>query len=96
MDVFGIVALAGLVLLYVVIESSSTRTRTELTRRLNRLEDKVDLLLKQAGLEEPPLPRQDEFVALVRAGKKIEAIKVYREATGVGLAEAKRAVEQLT
>lgn len=96
MDVFGVVALAGLVLIYFVVESSATRTRTELTRRLNRLEDKVDLLLKHEGLEEPPLPRQDEVVALVRAGKKIEAIKVYREATGVGLAEAKNAVERLT
>lgn len=95
MDVFGVVALAGLILLYFVVESSATRTRTEVTRRLNRLEDKVDLLLKHAGLEEPPLPRQDEVVALVRAGKKIEAIKVYREATGVGLAEAKAAVERL-
>lgn len=95
MDVFGVVALVGLVLLYLVIESSSSRTRTELTRRLNRLEDKVDLLLKHAGLEEPPVPRQDEVVALVRAGKKIEAIKVYREATGVGLVEAKNAVERL-
>ena len=95
MDVLGVVALVGLVLLYFVIESSSSRTRTELTRRLNRLEDKVDLLLKHAGLEEPPVPRQDEVVALVRAGKKIEAIKVYREATGVGLVEAKNAVERL-
>ena len=30
---------------------------------------------------------------LMRAGQKIEAIKVYREATGVGLAEAKAYVE---
>ncbi|MFJ9390406.1 ribosomal protein L7/L12 [Nocardioides sp. NPDC101246] len=96
MDTFGAIALFGLILLYFVIESSATKTRTDLTRRLNRLEDKVDLLLKHAGVEEPPLPRQDEVLALVREGKKIEAIKVYREATGVGLAEAKRAVEQLT
>lgn len=31
--------------------------------------------------------------AAVFAGNKIEAIKLYREATGVGLAEAKEAVE---
>jgi ribosomal protein L7/L12 len=95
-DVFGVVALAGLILLYFVIESSATRTRTELTRRLTRLEDKVDLLLKDAGVEGPPLPRQDEVLALVRSGKKIQAIKVYREATGAGLVEAKDAVERLT
>ena len=82
-------------LLFFAIESSERKVRSEVSRRIDRLEDKVDLLLKQAGLEEPPMPRQDEVVALVRAGKKIEAIKVYREATGVGLAEAKAAVERL-
>nr|WP_221208702.1 ribosomal protein L7/L12 [Nocardioides albus] len=83
-------------LLIYAIDSSQKRTRTEIGRRLDRLEDKVGLLLKQAGLEEPPAPRQDEVVALVRAGKKIEAIKLYREATGAGLLEAKEAVERLT
>ena len=34
-------------------------------------------------------------MALLGAGKKIEAIKVYREATGLGLKEAKDAVEAL-
>ena len=31
--------------------------------------------------------------ALVGSGKKINAIKLYRERTGVGLAEAKDAIE---
>lgn len=31
---------------------------------------------------------------LVKAGKMIEAIKAYRERTGMGLAEAKAAVER--
>jgi len=31
----------------------------------------------------------------VRAGRMIEAIKLYREATGVGLAEAKAAVDRI-
>jgi ribosomal protein L7/L12 len=34
-------------------------------------------------------------VELVRAGKTIAAIEEYRRATGVGLAEAKRAVEAI-
>lgn len=33
--------------------------------------------------------------AAIAAGNKIEAIKIYREASGVGLAEAKRFVEDL-
>jgi large subunit ribosomal protein L7/L12 len=32
---------------------------------------------------------------LIARGKKIEAIKIYREATGVGLKEAKDAVDAI-
>jgi kynurenine formamidase/ribosomal protein L7/L12 len=38
---------------------------------------------------------EDELRALLAAGRKIEAIKRYRIATGVGLADAKNAVEAL-
>lgn len=38
---------------------------------------------------------EDELRALMAAGRKIEAIKRYRTATGAGLAEAKSAVEAL-
>jgi ribosomal protein L7/L12 len=37
----------------------------------------------------------DAVVALARAGNMIAAIKEYREITGVGLAEAKQAVEAM-
>ncbi|WP_169977801.1 ribosomal protein L7/L12 [Tautonia rosea] len=40
-------------------------------------------------------PLEGELLALLGQGKKIEAIKRYREATGVGLKEAKDAVEAL-
>lgn len=45
----------------------------------------------------PPSTEQieDQLCALLRAGRKIEAIKIYREANGVGLKEAKDAVEAL-
>jgi ribosomal protein L7/L12 len=46
-----------------------------------------------------PLPLSDADLERVRAtvtnGNKIEAIKLYRELTGVGLAEAKSAVEAI-
>jgi ribosomal protein L7/L12 len=42
-----------------------------------------------------PLDRSDEVKRKVLAGDKIGAIKLYRELTGVGLAEAKSAVEQM-
>ncbi|MFG2528115.1 ribosomal protein L7/L12 [Streptomyces sp. NPDC048516] len=62
--------------------------------RLQRLERKVDLLLAQAGICEPEDPRMAELDALLAQGKKIQAIKVHREVTGSGLAEAKEAVER--
>jgi ribosomal protein L7/L12 len=46
------------------------------------------------GLREPE-SWSAEVDALLRDGKKIQAIKVYREATGAGLKEAKEAVEKL-
>jgi hypothetical protein len=62
--------------------------------RLVRLERKVDALLKQAGIDPTP-PVSQEVGDLARQGKKIEAIKLYREQTGAGLAEAKEQVEAL-
>jgi len=44
---------------------------------------------------EPPADLEAECRRLYRAGKAIAAIKLYREHTGVGLKEAKEAVEAL-
>lgn len=38
---------------------------------------------------------EEPLVLLLEQGKKLEAIKLYREQTGAGLAEAKRAIERL-
>jgi hypothetical protein len=56
-----------------------------------------------AGLENPPAPADEpdpesldgRILALVRAGQKIPAIKLHREAMQSGLKEAKDAVEAL-
>lgn len=61
-------------------------------RRVARVERKLDLIIDHLGLRADD-PRMNEVVALVRDGKKIQAIKVYREITGAGLKEAKDAVE---
>jgi hypothetical protein len=65
-------------------------------RRLSRLEGKLDALLKHQGIRFNPFADVPPGVreALSR-GKKIEAIKEYRAATGVGLAEAKEFMEEL-
>jgi hypothetical protein len=62
--------------------------------RLGRLERKLDALLKHQGIDlYSQLP--PEITELLRQGKKIEAIKLYRETTGVGLAQAKDQVEAI-
>ena len=61
---------------------------------MGRLERKIDALLKHSGIDLTAAAMR-EAQALVKAGRKIEAIKLYRELTGVGLAEAKDAVEKL-
>jgi ribosomal protein L7/L12 len=62
--------------------------------RLARLERKVDAILKHLGVE-ANADVTPEVLELVKAGKKIEAIKRYRDETGVGLKEAKEYVESL-
>ena len=64
--------------------------------RLMRLERKLDLLLKNAGIHyDPAADVPEEVLNALRQGRKIEAIKLYRQATGAGLAEAKVFVEEL-
>ena len=65
-----------------------------LGRRLARLEQKVNLILKKLGL-----PEQDDLTAQVKKvlGRdgKIPAIRYYREQSGVVLPQAKDFVESL-
>jgi ribosomal protein L7/L12 len=86
--------IAFLVLAVAVVASSTDRRSKAVDRRLQRLEHKVDLLLAHAGVTEPQDPRMAEIDNLLAQGKKIQAIKVHREVTGSGLAEAKEAVER--
>jgi hypothetical protein len=68
-----------------------SRTQT----RLERVERRLNLLLRHFNIDPAPgSPLSDRVKALADdPGRKIEAIKVYREETGAGLAEAKAAVE---
>lgn len=79
---------------------------TPVLRRLDAIERKLDRLLAERGagpeaagaqrsMEAPPSAWEEEVRALVRQGRKIDAIKLYREHTGLGLREAKDAVEAL-
>lgn len=63
---------------------------------ISRLDTKLDLLLKHAGIEYDPYTNLPlEVVDAVKRGNKIEAIKRYRESTGVALKEAKDLIEEV-
>jgi hypothetical protein len=73
-----------------------------LERRVETLERHLGRLAADLGTElsadgaDSPLPDRFETVrARLAAGRKIDAIKEYRRLTGVGLKEAKDAVEQM-
>ena len=76
----------------------------EIATRLFRLENRVAFLFQELGLEEKYQAEMGqavmesgmaEIIALLRRGRKIEAIKLYREMTGLGLKEAKDAVDRM-
>jgi len=78
-------------------------SESQIIIRLNRLERKVDFLLRELNLverEEATLPDfgpvLSEVAELVRQNRKIEAIKLYRELTGTSLKEAKEVVDRLS
>ena len=81
-----------LAVLGVVVVLAIVQGRAE--DQVGRVERKLDLLLKHAQIDLIAVADR-EAAGLVRAGSKIEAIRVYRELTGAGLAEAKAAVERL-
>ena len=70
-----------------------------LTSRVRELEDKLQFLYDRLNIDyvspgtEPSLSPQIQEA--LRRGNKIEAIKIYRELTGVGLAEAKQTIDRL-
>ena len=71
----------------------------EARQKIVMLERKVNFLIKHFGLEaevENAAPVGFEDVAeLLKRGDKVRAIQLYREKTGVGLADAKKAVEEM-
>ncbi|EGX60855.1 hypothetical protein SZN_05357 [Streptomyces zinciresistens K42] len=63
-------------------------------RRAARVERKLDLVLDHLGLRDGD-PRLPEVRALLHDGRKVEAVRLYREITGAGLKEAKDAVDAM-
>ncbi len=72
----------------------------DVKRRLERLESKIDAIMRHLGIAEgvaaaPSAGSMAEVEQHLLAGNKIAAIKAYRIATGLGLKEAKDAVEAM-
>ena len=71
--------------------------RVHINQRLTDLEHNVRRLLANGGMsgEEAPIDSAlgPDVIEALQAGNMIEAIRRHRETTGLGLAEAKAAVE---
>lgn len=69
-----------------------------LKARIDELEDRLKFIYRHLNIEyldnnsDPVLSPQIQDA--LRRNNKIEAIKIYRELTGVGLAEAKQAIDR--
>jgi len=90
-------ALAIIALLILILAgggaAASAYRRPVDRERLQRIEHKLDLVLTHLGIEYVPPPKAAWQVLADDPARKIEAINAYREQHGVGLAEAKTAVE---
>jgi len=82
--------------------SSNLATRLDaIAQAIARLERKTDFILKQLNLEYVDHPEDSipphliEVYALLKEGKRLQAIQAYRKQTGVGLDEAKTAIESI-
>jgi ribosomal protein L7/L12 len=64
-------------------------------QRLAAVERKLDLVMTHLGIREAEPDVPGAVLQELLSGRKIHAIKEYREATGVSLKEAKDAVELL-
>lgn len=66
-------------------------------QRLDRSEAKMDALLKHLGAEWGKFQQPSEQVRVLARtpGARIQAIKAYREQTGLGLKEAQDVIEKL-
>ncbi|WP_310973124.1 MULTISPECIES: hypothetical protein [unclassified Amycolatopsis] len=90
--------LLGVVALVAVVGLASSATERRLgrvDRRLARVERKLDAIAERLGVPTTE-PELAEVTELLRQGKKIQAIKAYRERTGADLREARDAVERLS
>jgi len=70
------------------------------SREQLRMQRQLDAIMSHLGLAEPAASGHgmlsNPVAALVKAGRTIEAMKLYRQESGEGLKEAKAAVERVS
>jgi ribosomal protein L7/L12 len=74
---------------------SDFKNSAYLQYQIKRVEEKIDLLLRHAGIEASIDPLTIQIKELLRANQRIKAIKLLRQSTGAGLREAKDWVEAI-
>ena len=86
--------IAVIVMLIAGSSSVTAAIRKTGKENLRRVEAKLDLILSHLNIEFMPYQGKEWQELAAEPGQKIAAIKAYREETGVGLKEAKDAVEE--
>ena len=77
----------------IVVASGLNRGTATQETRLLILERKINLILNHLGIKDDI--QKGSVQELILRGQKIQAIKLYREISGLGLKEAKEAVDQM-
>ncbi|MGC4805570.1 hypothetical protein [Micromonospora sp. DT233] len=82
------------VVLLLAAQSAAGRPDRRTAYRLSEIERRLELVMKHLGVadDRPAAPGVREHLA---RGEKIQAIKAYRQATGVDLRTAKESVEAM-
>lgn len=97
MDRLYLTALLFCVVFFAVVILVQWARIRSLKQRINLMERNYDLVKPARRYEEkpPPVGASDEVLYYLQRGERIEAIKAYREYSGVGLKEAKDYVDEL-
>ena len=88
---------ATVLFIWVMTQMASPREDQikNLKNELFQVQGKLDALLRTAGIKYDPYANLSPRVhQAVEDGKKIEAIKLFREETGLSLADSKKVIER--
>jgi ribosomal protein L7/L12 len=89
-------AAALLAVIFIVVALLKLSALEKRVAALSGLHHKLDALLTHAGIKYNPYDNlPEDVIKAIQRGEKIQAIKHYRAATGVGLKEAKEFIEEV-